>query len=408
MAIPTDESDADKYFENLTVPWLDKLITTAKGTPKAILANVITALRCAPEWAGKLTFDAFYQRTMIDGPPPWAVIPERRVWMPADDILATNWMQHQGILVGDDTVNKAIEIVARDLTFHPIVDYLRELEWDGAARLDTWVCRYLGVVETPYSKAVGAKFLISAVARVMRPGCKADCALILEGRQGIQKSTAMRTLFQPHFSDEISELGSKDAAMQMNGVWGIELAELEGMNKAETSKIKAALSRSIDRYRPPWGRRVVDQPRQCVFCGTVNHNTYLRDETGGRRFWPIVCGKIDIEGLMLVRDQLFAEALSRFLEGEPWWLETQVLTDAARAEQAQRRQPDAWDDEVERWASAQISVTPTEFLQFAGFEMRDRDQRALNRVAAILQWLGYERKSVRVENVGPRQRYVKA
>ena len=175
--------------------------------------------------------------------------------------------------------------------------YLQGLLWDGVERLDRWLSTYLGAEDTDYSRAVGSRWLISAVARIFQPGAKADCCLILEGPQGIRKSTALRTIAGEYFTDELADLGSKDAAMQTRGVWIIELSELDNLSHAEVARIKAFMSRTTDRFRPPYGMRLVESPRQCVFAGTVNHGTYLRDETGGRRFWPVVCGRIDVEGL---------------------------------------------------------------------------------------------------------------
>ena len=117
---------------------------------------------------------------------------------------------------------------------------------------------------------------------------KADCCLILEGTQGIRKSTALRTVAGEYFTDELADLGSKDAAMQTRGVWIIELSELDNLSHAEVARIKAFMSRTTDRFRPPYGMRLMESPRQCVFAGTVNHCSYLRDDTGGRRFWPVV------------------------------------------------------------------------------------------------------------------------
>jgi hypothetical protein len=162
------------------------------------------------------------------------------------------------------------------------------LHWDGVERLDRWLSTYLGADDSDYSRAVGSRWLISAVARTFQPGAKADCCLILEGPQGIRKSTALRTIAGEYFTDELADLGSKDAAMQTRGVWIIELSELDSLSHAEVARIKAFMSRTTDRFRPPYGMRLVESPRQCVFAGTVNHGTYLRDETGGRRFWPIV------------------------------------------------------------------------------------------------------------------------
>jgi hypothetical protein len=170
---------------------------------------------------------------------------------------------------------------------------------------------------TPYHRAVGPRWMISAVARIYAPGCKADCALILEGPQGIRKSSALMMIAKPWFADRLSDLSSKDAAMETRGVWIIEIAELDTMSRAVVSTIKAFMSRTQDRFRPPYGKRLVDLPRQCVFAGSVNpEGGYLKDPTGGRRFWPVVCSTINLETLQRDREQLWAEARDRFRGGE--------------------------------------------------------------------------------------------
>ena len=189
----------------------------------------------------------------------------------------------------------------------------------------------------------------------MRPGCKADCCLILEGPQGIRKSTALKTLGEPWFTDEIADLGSKDAALQTRGVIIIEIAELDGMTRTEVGKVKAFMSRGVDRFRPPYGRHLLESPRQCVFAGSVNHGTYLRDETGARRFWPVTCGRIHIEELARDRDQLWAEAVISYTRGDPWWLETAALTSQAEAEQAERYEESSWDGLILEWAAERLT-----------------------------------------------------
>ncbi len=192
--------------------------------------------------------------------------------------------------------------------------------------------------------------MISAVARIMRPGIKADHMLILEGPQGAKKSSALKALAgEEWFTDELAEIGSKDAAQQMRGTWIIEIAELDAISRAEVSRIKAFLTRTIDRYRPPYERYVIAVPRQCVFAGSVNPDTYLRDETGNRRFWPIRCGVIDLDALQSQRDQLWAEAVARYREGAVWWLNEPELIALAKGEQEQRYQGDAWDTRIDRW-----------------------------------------------------------
>jgi predicted P-loop ATPase len=245
-------------------------------------------------------------------PAPWGVVPKGE-WTDHEDRLAAEWLQRQGILVSVDVAGQAVQTAARDHPFHPVRTYLNGLQWDGVERVDRWLSTYLGADDTEYSRAVGSRWLISAVARIFRPGAKADCCLILEGPQGIRKSTALRTIAGEYFTDELADLGSKDAAMQTRGVWIIELSELDNLSHAEVARIKAFMSRTTDRFRPPYGMRLVESPRQCVFAGTVNHGTYLRDETGGRRFWPVVCGCIDIDTLARDRDQLWAETKIRFV-----------------------------------------------------------------------------------------------
>jgi predicted P-loop ATPase len=174
--------------------------------------------------------------------------------------------------------------------------------------------------------------------------------LILEGPQGAKKSTALKVLAgEDWFTDELAEIGSKDAAQQMRGVWIIEIAELDAIGRAEVSRIKSFLTRTNDRYRPPYERYVIDVPRQCVFAGSVNPDTYLRDETGNRRFWPIRCGRIDLEALRRDRDQLWAEAVALHASGAIWWIEDPELKRLADAEQEERYQSDAWDGLIDRW-----------------------------------------------------------
>jgi putative DNA primase/helicase len=184
----------------------------------------------------------------------------------------------------------------------------------------------------------------------MQPGVKADHMLILEGPQGSKKSSAIKMLAGADwFTDELAEIGSKDAAQQMRGVWVVEFAELDAISRAEVSRIKAFLTRTTDRYRPPYERYVITVPRQCVFAGSVNPETYLRDETGNRRFWPVRCGDIDIDALARDRDQLWAEAVARYRAGAIWWLDDPELIALAKAEQDQRYQADAWDARIDRW-----------------------------------------------------------
>jgi predicted P-loop ATPase len=240
-------------------------------------------------------------------------------------------------------------------SLHPIRAYLDSLKWDGIKRIDDWLTLYLGVDPSDYARDVGAKFLIGGIARVYRPGVKHDTCLILEGPQGALKSTALRTLAgADFFADDIAELGSKDSVMQTIGVWIVELIELDAMTRRELSRIKAFMSRQVDRIRLPYGRRVVELPRECIFAGTVNagtvnKDTYLNDETGSRRFWPIRCGAVKIPDLTRDRDQLWAEARDRFRAGDTWWLDNPLLMESAAEETQARYLDDPWDEIIAAW-----------------------------------------------------------
>src|SRR5262249_44718291 len=222
------------------------------------------------------------------------------------------------------------QTVAKERAFHPIKDYLNDLEWDGKKRVEQFATTYLGAEASPYHAAVSKCFLIAAVARIMQPGGKADYMPILEGAQDKGKSTAIETMFAPWFSDDLAELGTKDAAMQVRVAWGIEIAELASMSRPEIERVKAFITRKVDRFRPAYGRHVIEAQRQSIFIGSTNADTYLKDETGGRRFWPIKCGKIDLKALERDKDQLWAEAVALYGKGVGWWLTDAEIIGAAR------------------------------------------------------------------------------
>lgn len=380
--------------------WKEVLLLNSRKQPFGNLANAIAAFREAPEWHGVLGHDTFAHRTVALSAPPW--MPATNAWAPVgwadrDDALATEWLQHHEIAAGLETTRAAVETVACGRQFHPVLDYLGGLVWDQRKRLDRLTSTYLGAVRTPYMETVGRCALIGAVARIKQPGCKLDTVPIIEGPQGIKKSSAIRVLGGLWFTDEIADFGSKDAAMQAASAWFIEIAELDAMSKAETSKVKAFISRTTDRFRPPFGRRVVESKRPSVFWGTTNSDQYLKDETGARRFWPIQAGKIDLDALARDRDQLFAEAVYLFDRGDPWWMTTADIELDARSEQRARYVADPWEEPVSRYAHQHENLSIREVLADV-FNMADQemDQRSQNRVAACLQQLDFERYRQRV------------
>ena len=299
-------------------------------------------------------------------------------------------------------VGRAVQAAARHNRFHPVRDYFEALVWDGVPRLESWLQRYFHVEDSEYVRAIGPRYLISAVARIYEPGCKVDHTLVLEGPQGRQKSEALRTLAikDEWFTDRLSHLASKDAALETAGVLLVEIAEMDALTKATSSTVKSFLTRRYDRFRPPYGKHPINLPRQCVFAATINPTVggYLKDPTGSRRFWPVACrGMIDRDGLEKVRDQLWAEAVHQYKSGAPWWLETPELEALATAEQTARFVVDAWEEPIREWLGDRNDAGRLEqVLEHAlGLARPRQTQSAQKRVVGILTHMGFEKRRIR-------------
>ncbi len=375
------------------------------GKPRKILANAVIALREAPEWQGALRYDQNSHIVQLEKQPPkpWSVEESWiiRPWGDQDDGLFSEWLAQEQIDLSLGVVSEAAQIVAREHTFHPIREYLKSLKWDGKPRINEWLSAYVGAECTVYHCAIAPRFLISAVARIMQPGCQADCMPVLEGMlTGEGKSSLLRELTSPWFSDQARDLGSKDMAMSIAGKWLIEVAELEAFKGASAEQLKAFISRRVDRFRPPYGRRVIDSPRQCVFVGTTNKDQYLVDETGNRRYWPVLCGPIlDIDGIIKDRDQLWAEAMVQYANKVPWWLETQELRQLAASEQDNRFDADAMEEEIEHFVEKRETVTLEDILiESMGLKREVISRADQLRVAKILRHLGWKRTQLKGEN----------
>jgi virulence-associated protein E len=338
--------------------WAKGLIPTEGGGVRKCLANVLHVLSKHPKWEGVIAYDAFGECVVKLIPPPvreqdGPSLPGE--WTEADSTRTAAWfMVTVGFEPATMHVDQAVVAIAERTVFHPVRDYLSDLKWDGSGRLDTMLVDYFGAADSPYTRAVGAKWMVSAVARVMRPGCKADHMLVLESPlQGIGKSTALRILASdPWFSDTGIIIGDKDSYQALRRKWIFEFAELSSIKGRDVERVKTFLSSCADTYRPSYGRRTRDFPRQTVFAGSTNETHYLTDPTGARRFWPVRCKSIDLEGLRRDRDQLWAEARVRYDAGAPWHLETADLCVEAAAMQEERAERDDWIDIVADWLKA--------------------------------------------------------
>jgi putative DNA primase/helicase len=317
-----DQSHAAKAFTIVDkAGWVARLARNDKLALLPVVDNVVAILLNDERWAGVIGFDEFAGRVMKLKPPPFERA-EAGEWMDIDDARLELWLAatYQIRRLGSDVIMKAVLLAADANRYHEVRDYLEGLKWDGRDRLCGLLWAYMGAEQSDYAEAVAMKWMVGAVARAYRPGCKMDNVLILEGEQGAGKSSALKVLFSPWFTDAAFEIGSTDGYQIIRGMWCVELAELDGFNRAEASRSKAFFTRTEDRYRNPYGRKPVNVPRQGVFAGSVNHATYLKDDTGNRRYWPVSIGTIGLDELQADRDQLWAEAVARYKDGAEWWV----------------------------------------------------------------------------------------
>jgi len=320
-------TERDVELENEAPAWQANLRRAERSYAiLPALDNVFAILANDPRWEGVLGFEEFSNRVMKVKPPPFDG-GEVGEWTDRDDARCILWLgQLWGFGTRSDVVMDAVFLVADRNRYHVVRDYLSSLQWDRTPRLRTWCIAHLGAVDTPYTRLAGYKYLMGAVGRVMRPGCKMDNLLILEGAQDAGKSAVFRVLFGAQwFTDANIQIGEKDAFAAMAGKWVIELAELDALSKADSSLSKKFFSTAVDTYRPVYAKRAIDVPRQSVFAGTVNFDTYLKDESGNRRYWPIrVADALNLRQLAADRDQIWAEAYSEYLEWEKANLEADI------------------------------------------------------------------------------------
>jgi hypothetical protein len=335
--------------------WLRKAQKDLRGEPRPNLFNAALALRADPKLRDILAYDEMLRAPILAAP---LVGRERggtfapRPVRDTDVSTVQEYLQFNGLeKLGKDTTHQAVDLRAQECAFHPVRNYLNGLHWDGRQRLANWLSTYLGADDTDYHRGIGKMFLTSMVARIYQPGCKADYMLILEGLQAGLKSSACALLGGLWYSDSLPDVrtAGKDVSQHLNGKWLIEVAEMSALDKADAAALKAFITRPVERYRPSYGRKEVIEPRQCVFIGTTNKHAYLRDETGGRRFWPVKVALVKINDLSQDRDQLFAEAVQLYRAGAQWWPDAAFEKQHIQPQQEARYEADAWEGEIEGW-----------------------------------------------------------
>lgn len=410
----SDEEAAIQEIELLDrEDWRDNIERTGTGgpeaPPKSTVKNIAIILR------GELGESVFVKNEFAglqlhNQDTPWGAKRGQEI---SDEhvIRIQHWLSRRyRFEPAIDKINGAITVIAAENAFHPVKLYLERIQWDGKPRIDTWLKTYCSAqAGEPYLSAVSRKTLVASVARIYQPGIKFDQVLILEGPQGIKKSTTIRVLAGDWFSDAHINISDKDGVLSMRSAWFVELGELSGMRKADTDALKEFISRNVDRIRVPYGRRTENFPRQCVFIGTTNSTEYLKDVSGNRRFWPVAVGECDVEALARDRDQIFAEAKFIFdTFGEPLYLEDAEAQTLAVTEQTDRMIHDVLVDELQNYFDKHAGKTEGEehidpkmfqlvslFAPFGPLHNLKSNMVEQKRAADALRKLGYINKVAR-------------
>lgn len=369
------------------------------GTPIPNQQNVVTALN---KLSVSLSYDEFARRHLIEGPnsKPARVIEDREcneVYL----MIAREFHFRPSI----EMFKMMIEDEAYKKSFHPVKQYLEGLHWDGTKRIDTWLIDYADAADNIFVRAVSRIILIAAVKRIRQPGCKFDEIVVLESPQGFNKSSALAILATRHewFTDSLPlNANDKEIIEAISGKWIVESPELKGMRRADVEHHKAMLSRQVDRARMSYGRFTSEVPRQCVFFGTTNADSYLRDTTGNRRFWPIKVGDMKAEAIAKVVPQLWAEAAMAEAKGESIRL-ARELYPMATLEQERRTVEDPWEMLIEGslngFSTGKILAADVWKIVNVPVHMRTQEHNA--RIGEAMKKLGWERKKLRFGGDNP-------
>lgn len=394
--------------------WNNRIIMTKDGDSMLSwsTANAMLLSAYHENFRGTLMWNEFANEAYVAQPAYWVTGETREHPRRIDDGDISGLrreLEYFGVKMKSSDMGAIIQDVAKLDTYNPVRDALDAMTWDGVPRLQggmwegdsvtPWLAEYCGAENTEINRLFGMKWLISAVARAFRPGCKVDTILIFESGQGFMKSTAFKVLADAVcdgvFTDDIGEPGSKDSVLQIQGKLIAEIAELTAVSKADVRKTKEWVSRATDRMRRPYGKTSEEFPRSCVYVGTVNPGGtgYLKDPTGARRFWPVkVMHEIDIARLKADAPQLWAEAVHLFKQGATWWLSRQE-EELARAVQRDRYQEDPWSELINQFCVGKDSVRIMEIMGALEIPKERRDQRAFARIADDLHHKGWVRSA---------------
>ena len=362
----------------------------AKAGPHCNLNNAALILENDSTYKGRIYYDEFLQRVIRRNSPA-------REWTDSDDLEVTRHIQSLLGMprMGRDSVSQAVVSIAHKNKRNCAREWLDSHEWDGTNRIDSFFSDYFNADESEYTSSASRNFWISMVARVYSPGCKVDNMIVLEGAQGVGKSTAMHIIGGEWFAEQHeSATNPKAFAEILQGKLLIEISEMDAFSRVEVNRVKQTVSCTSDRFRASYGRHAADHPRTCIFVGTTNRDDWNRDETGARRFWPVACrGAIHLGGIRDNRDQLFAESVARHKAGEPHWL---MPAETTTHEQESRYQADPWLDQITKALKGESSITTAQLSEKLEIPIQRRDRATEMRIGACLRFLRWERKRERV------------
>lgn len=363
---------------------------TDKGTPIQNFDNVLKVLNGCEEFKDSIWFDNFHQKyftTLQTG--------KKHEWSDTDTLTLLSYFQRS--IRFSRITKKAVEDAA--ILFgkqHPrneARDWMETLTWDGHPRINSVFQFAFGSGDSEYVRAASENWWIGMVARIYEPGCKVDNMVVLEGPQGTLKSTALSIIGSPWFCEAHGSVTSKDFYILLQGRLIVEIAELDAFNRAETNTIKKVITCQTDRFRVPYERAAQDFPRSCIFVGTTNDDHYLKDSTGGRRFWPIRIKSIDTSYLKDCRELLFAEAVAKYKAGQKWFVMPKGLTEEI---QESRREHDEWEDLIGTYLVGKSEVKLVDVGLKLGIQEDRLDKGVQRRLGKILRWAGWESSIVSI------------
>lgn len=346
-------------IEETNEQWFIDLRRERNGGIKSDLTNIASILMNDSNLKGLLAFDEFSQKVVKKAKTLWQSF--NTDWTDNDVSMLRNYLDNKyEIRISKDNLHDSTLAVSKNNSFHPVKDFISKSEWDGIERVERLFIDYLGADDNEYVKSVTKKWLTGAVARIYRPGIKFEIVPVITGKQGLGKSTFISKIGNEWYTDGLSGLGNnKDDLQFLLGSWIIELGELSATRRTEVEQTKQFISATKDRYRPSYGRITAEYPRTCVFIGTSNDNTYLKDKTGNRRFFPIPViterrTKDPFKELEKEVSQIWAEAYEYFYQGEQLYL-TQELEKIADSYREEAEEVDEVEERIKRYLEMPIT-----------------------------------------------------